>query len=225
MALNTLADVIKVVEKQQLEIQRLKDINEIQNLMGTYEFWHTAGLNKETVEQLWAKKTPGVRTEIANFGVYDGPEGTRKFWYEMQGATHGDRKGHMHLHTLTTPIIQVAGDGKTAKGVWISPGVETAPGPDKPLWAWVKYGIDFVKEDGKWKFWHFHLYRIFMTPYDKSWKEVPLAQHPHTFDSIPDSIKPDRPPTYSWSYSVDVPYENIPAPPEPYNVFDEKSAY
>ena len=82
MVPKTLADVIQILEKQQKEIQRLKDVNEIQNLMGTYEFWHTAGLNEETIEQLWAKKTLGVRTEIANFGVYDDPEGTRKFWYE-----------------------------------------------------------------------------------------------------------------------------------------------
>jgi hypothetical protein len=225
MVLSTLADVIQVVEKQQKEIQQLKDVNEIHNLMGIYEYWHVAGINEDTVEELWAKHTPGIRTEIANIGVYEGIEGIRKFWIGMQRNAHGDRKGHMHLHTLTTPVIQIAGDGKTARGVWISPGVETAPGPDKPLWAWVKYGIDFVKEDGKWKFWHFHLYRIFMTPCDKSWKEVPLAKHPAAGSVLPDNLKPDRPPTYSWAYSPEVAWENIPAPPEPYEVFDEKTAY
>jgi hypothetical protein len=48
-------------------------------------------------------------------------------------------------HCLTSPVIQVAKDGKTAKAIWFSPGVEGNQ------WAYGKYAIDFVKEDGQWK--------------------------------------------------------------------------
>ena len=40
------------------------------------------------------------------------------------------------------------------------------------LWAWMKYGAIFKKEDGQWKIWHLHTYSIFMCPYDKCWTEV-----------------------------------------------------
>jgi hypothetical protein len=123
----------------------------------------------------------------------------------------------MHLHTLTTPVIEVAGDGKTAKTVWLSPGLETEnrEGKFQALWAWVKYGMDFVTEDGKWKIWHSHASSIYMTPYDKSWVEAPpstsMARPP-----VPNEMRPDRPSTYLWEYSTTKVYENVPAPPEPY---------
>jgi len=204
-------------------VQRMEDVHEIQNLMGRLEFLHTAGLEKEAM-QLFALKTPGVSAEVANWGVYEGPEGIRK----MSLGIHLDgeqkaRPGTMHLHTLTTPVIEVAGDGKTAKAVWLSPGLETDGKDSKfqAMWAWVKYGIDFVKEEGKWKIWHSHAYAIFMTPYEKSWVEAP----PHTSTPmvVPDEIKPDRPSTYLWEYSTDRVYENVPAPPEPYETWDGKS--
>lgn len=212
--------------KKSLEerIQRLEDIHEIQNLFSRYEYFHTADMQEETVE-LYAKKTPGVSAEIANWGVYEGVEGIKRLFLGLhrQGGEKA-RIGGMHMHTLTTPVIEVAGDGKTAKAVWISPGHESGRMGGEKLqasWAWLRYGVDFVKEDGKWKIWHSHVYPIFMTPYDKSWVEVPPStSRPWT---VPDELKPDRPTTYLWEYSPTRTYENVPAPPEPYETWDGKS--
>jgi hypothetical protein len=212
--------------KRSLEerIQRLEDIHEVQNLFGRYEYFHTADMQEETVE-LYAKKTPGVSAEIANWGVYEGVEGIKRLFLGLhrQGGKEA-LIGSMHMHTLTTPVIEVAGDGKTAKAAWISPGIETGAmggGKMQAAWAWLKYGCDFVKEDGKWKIWHSHVYPIFMTPYEKSWVEAPPSTSaPY---SVPDELKPDRPTTYLWEYSPDRVYENVPAPPEPYETWDGKS--
>lgn len=210
---------IKSLEER---VQRLEDIHQIQNLMGRLEFLHTAGMEKEAM-QLFALKTPGVSAEVANWGVYEGAEGIRRMsmGIHLAGGEKA-RVGTMHLHTLTTPVIEVAGDGKTAKAVWISPGLETDKqnGKFQAMWAWVKYGIDFIKEEGKWKIWHSHAYSIFMTPYEKSWVEAP--PHTSTPMAVPDEIKPDRPSTYLWEYSTDRIYENVPAPPEPYETWDGK---
>jgi len=204
-------------------VQHLEDIREIQNLMGRYEYLHTAGMHEETAE-LFAKKTPGVRAEIDDWGVYEGTEGIQRLFVGVHQYAEGDRIGHMHMHTLTTPVIEVAGDGETAKGVWISPGHATAPfeGELKAYWAWLKYGVDFVKEGGKWKFWHFHMYPIFLTPYDKSWVGATKST---SAPPIPDELKSDRPMSYWWAYSPTAVTENIPAPPEPYETFDQKTAY
>jgi hypothetical protein len=215
-----LEDKIKSME---FDNERLKAVNEIQNLMGKYEYLHSAGLHEETAA-LFAQKTPGVRSEAGPLGVYEGAEGIRKLYVGFHKFEEGDRLGRMAIHTLTTPVIEVAGDGKTAKGVWISPGLGTTKheGKLQAEWAWVKYGVDFVKEDGKWKFWHLHGYGVFFTPYEKSWVHIPDTS-PVT--PMPDELKADKPSTYHHPYSTTTAHEYVPAPPEPYETFDERTAY
>jgi hypothetical protein len=65
------------------------------------------------------------------------------------------------MHTQETPVIEVAGDGKTAKGIWYSIGLAVRGSVDEngntsvgTGWMWEKYGVDFIKEDGGWKIWH-----------------------------------------------------------------------
>lgn len=229
MAANNLEERIKRLEEineaQSREIERLKDVHEIENLMARHEYLHTAGRNAEDAD-LFAKKTPGVSIEIANWGVYEGLDGIERFHNAVLQFAAKDAIGVLAIHTLTNQVLEIAGDGKTAKGVWISPGLETLPdtteeGKLVALWVWAKYGVDFVKEDGKWKFWHLHLYSIFGCPYDKSWIDAP--EHPN-LPPIPDELKPDRPPTYHKEYSPNAVVEYVPVPPDPYEIFDEATA-
>jgi hypothetical protein len=202
------------------KVQRLIDVHEIQNLMSRYEYLHAANLHLESVA-LFAQKTAGVRLENGARGVYEGLAGIGRFFGDLAKGM-GDGVGQLHLHTSTTPVIEVAGDGRTAQGVWISPGVETSPArngnPATAAWAWVKYGIDFVKEEGQWRFWHFHMYRIFFTPYNKAWTEIEPAP-------AQKAASADRANTYDWVYRTTVPPENVPAPPTPYESWDEARAY
>ena len=201
-------------------LERLEAVHEIQNLMGRYSYLHTAGMQEETVK-LWAQKTPGIRANVPSFGLYEGFEGIKRLYVGAHNCQEGDRIGQMHMHTLTTPVIEVAGDGKTARGVWIAPGQETTTfggGMPKAHWAWLKYGADFIKEDGKWKFWHLQVYGLFFTPYEKSWVEVSL---PPAETTLPDEVKPDKKTAYWTSYTPTAKQVLIPAPPEPYETWDE----
>jgi hypothetical protein len=168
-----------------------------------------------------------------DWGVFEGRAGVERFFLGYHGGhdaenPDGRRGGDMHMHTQTTPVIEVADDLQTARGVWISPGHETIPlGPDgsmKAFWIWLKYGFDFVKEAGEWKIWHMSVYCNFMCPYEKSWVDMdPLPPR----RKMPDAHAPDRylPQPPPWRYAVDKPHVNIPAPPEPYQTFDDRSAY
>jgi hypothetical protein len=208
----------KRAQSTEAEVDRLIAVHEIQNVMGRYEYFHAAGLDEDVIA-LFAQKTPGTRLEL-NRGVYEGIEGVRKF-VMTTAKGEGNRIGHLHLHAVTTPVIEVAGDGKTAQGVWISPGVETGPGQNGGFnadWSWLKYGVDFVKEDGHWKFWHLHMYRIFTVPYNKSWAEIP----PPTPRTAPEA---DRPATFYAGYSTTAAPEYAPAPPTPYATWDESRAF
>jgi SnoaL-like domain len=69
-------------------------------------------------------------------------------------------EGAMMQHTLAIPVIEIAGDGQTAKGVWMSPGHEahTIDGKQTSIWCWGTYGEDFIKENGQWKIRNHHVY-------------------------------------------------------------------
>jgi hypothetical protein len=129
---------------------------------------------------------------------------------------------------LTTPVIEVSADGTTAKAAWVCPGLETmsfTPGGENAAnWAWMKYGCDFVLEDGVWKIWHLHVYGIFLTPYDTDWVASSHSELPPPV--FPDEYRPDRAPTSGWNYRPDAVYpEDEPTPPQPYDVFDDAEAY
>lgn len=201
--------------------QKLWDVYQIQQLMSRYEYYHAGGLHRECID-LFSKRDD-VSVEIANLGIYDGQAGLHRFFIganEYAEKTNG-RTGHMHLHTLTTPVIEVAGDRQTAQAVWYSPGCESAPGMMPDSWCWIKYGVDFILDDGVWHMWHFHMYRIFTIDYNKSWAEGEYVDARF----LPEHARPDRPNSYRWEYSRESEFENIPAPPVPYETWDNSMAY
>jgi hypothetical protein len=215
----------------QQRLEKMEAVHQIQNLVGRYEFWHVANLHTRCLG-LYALKTPGVRIEM-DWGVFEGREGVERFFLGYHGGHDAERPGSqlagdMHLHTQTTPVIEVADDLRTAQGVWISPGNETIPlgpgGSMKAFWIWLKYGFDFTREDGQWKIWHQHVYSIFMCPYETSWVDMePLPPR----RELPPDRAPDRylPQPSPWQYGTDKPHLNIPAPPGPYETFDDAAAY
>lgn len=211
----------KAVEILQHENERLQAINEIMNLVGRYAVVHTPSSMARSID-LFALKQPDVSVEIAMWGVFIGPEQIKKVYSGMSEAT--PMPGTMFEHQFTTPMIQVAKDGQTAKGLWFSPGHETRPTQDGKLeanWCWGKYSADFIKEDGEWKIWHFHFYDTFMCPYYKSWVDKPqpgpdvIQEHP--------ARKYDKPPTSRSTYFKDQVRSPIPEYPEPYETWDGKS--
>jgi hypothetical protein len=55
-----------------------------------------------------------------NIGVYTD--------YDSVMVYHSGRPappGKLLLHTTTTPLIEIAGDGKAAKGFWLMSGIES----------------------------------------------------------------------------------------------------
>ncbi len=203
-------------------MQKLEDLHEIQNLMGRYSYLRTAGMY-ESILKLFAQETAGVKIEISDWGVWKGTEGIEKLFNGAYRFLEGDRTGLLNIQTLTTPVIEIAGDGKTAQAAWVSPGFQTiAPGGKlQAYWTWFRYGVDFIKESTGWKFWHLHQYDVFLTAYDKSWAEsLPLPPPP-----LPDFASADDPATYHHIYRPDAKTENIPSPPAPYMKWNESQSY
>ena len=64
---------------------------EISNLHGRYNHlsWVTTGIR--IVDELFAQKTPGVKCEIVESGVFHGLEGARKVFVDMLGKLYTTR--------------------------------------------------------------------------------------------------------------------------------------
>jgi len=216
-------DLEKTVNNCQHEIERLQAVNEIQNMMSKYEYFHMTDRQADVVA-LYANNPPDVRVSIKEEGYWQGKgkEAPTRAW--GLNLPKPVMTGLMGIHPTTTPMIVVAGDGKTAKGVWIGTGLVAGKDreTEKPhaWWEWDRYGVDFIKENGKWKFWHFHIYTLFSCGWDDPWakqfeKKLVAAANP------PEEHRPDGPPIDSHPYRPDEIVQLIPVPPEPYETWEK----
>ena len=85
----------------------------VQNLIGRFCHLNTARRDQDILD-IWSK-APDARIEQP-WGVYDGPEGVRRFFTEEMPA-HDDleaRRGDLSVDCLSTAVIEVATDVKTA---------------------------------------------------------------------------------------------------------------
>jgi hypothetical protein len=227
-------------EAYQKKLDRLDAIHEIQNLMGRYVWEHEVQKDPEFIETKFAKNNPDISWEVAHMGLYVGREAVKEI-LDQHGPRGGSiAPGTIFIHTLTTPVIEVAEDGQTAKGVWKSPGIEGGSDPvtGKPLGmnAWTKYACDFVKEDGKWKILHYHVYRIFMSPSNRNFSEdyESKVMAKARGGGAPggggrggaqQASNLRQPTTYDNPYTTTWIPELVPAPPEPYKTFSETFSY
>lgn len=237
------------LEHENTALQRVKDAQEIQNVFSLHEYYHQAGRHAEEMDAIWAQATPGLAMEEAMLGGrYEGLEAVRAYYVdffarfdaanleamreiypEVESAPDSSMPfGVQLLHTLTTPVIEVAEDRATAKAVWISPGLVTAPvgGRLQAFWHWDRYAIDFAREDGKWKIWHFWVGKDFSTPYGRSWVDDFFESPGLDLEKVPGFPSPNAPSVTTYrGYSPFEPARFVPVPPAPYRTFSETFSY
>lgn len=234
-------NMAKSYEELKLGFDRMAAAQACRNLMGKYSYLHTAMRHREYVG-LWADREDDLL--VMPWGYYKGKQGVVTCYVH----DHGDRydpevqnspifKGAMMMHAMDTAVVEVAGDCKTARGCWISPGHESCfiPNPEKnpdwkkgdPItddmlepsteWAWSKYQVDFINENGEWKFWKMRLWPIYKTDFYVSW-----IDHPD-MDAADFPFKNYSPlPEPNWSWSPDSVYPaNEPEPPLPYEHYED----
>lgn len=211
-----LAALEATTRQLQQRLDRAADYIAIQNLASRYQFYHQPSTMARSFE-LFAQQTPGVSVAISG-GVEEGLDRVKAFWTKTSPFPP---VGVMLEHQLTTPLIEVAEDGLTAKAVWMSPGHETVPGLlPGGHWAWGRYAIDFVKEDGAWKIWHLRYYPTIRVRCGQDWADGPeppsdaLVRHRA-------GQQPSRPLADDSIYRPDAVRTLHPPLPEPYRSFQD----
>ena len=218
-------DILNETNKQQQrEIERLQAVTEIQNLKSKQQWLHMANRNNQ-IPELFANKTPGVRVTFGSLGSYEGADSIKRAYSLIPSGNTGE----LALHAITNAYIAVAADGKTAKGIWLGSGwvanVDRKTGEPRCAWEYNKYGVDFIKENGQWKYWHLHIYDLVGPGWNEPWAAQFKKEKPSR--PLPDELKPDRPPAADEypGYTPMGKSSYTPLPPEPYETFDEKTAY
>ncbi len=125
----TVEERLEALEKQ---VQRNADYNEIQNLMARYEFFHSCGQDSYIARNLFASWHPDANSEYGPLGVFDA-QGSVDFFDNQScmmtdGTFYRPANGNAIIHQVTTPCIEIAEDGKSAKGTWLSIGGELMGG-------------------------------------------------------------------------------------------------
>lgn len=250
---DSLSQLAQKVAQLEDDAETARDHQAVENLFSRYMYLHNA-FEDEQIIPLWAKEgTPGMSAQYSNLGKYT--------QYDKIMEYHRGRPspiGKLLFHYVTTPVIEVAGDGQTAKGLWIVNGLEsglTAPEHAKNMPEWMfepnvevdgkkvwmhnvylKYGIDFIKQDGEWKIWHFHCFEVARAPYSMGWIPFAAAAQDDSFNFdlmyVGENGRPifmpetDEPATVlNNTYRTDTAQKLEARIPEPYETFSETFSY
>lgn len=216
------------LQKLCLDVRRLQDVNAIQNMISTTSYMFAIG-EYSTIYGFFSARED-ITAEVAGSGKKTGREAVKELLVDMwqnyadtsaarlarlypEDPPGENRNGLLDLRALCSPVIEVAADRKTAKGLWLLPGTQTfCPGDQEAprgYWVWTKLAVDFLLEDGRWRLWHLWSVPCMAAPAGGSWTD---------FETGGDL-------TMSNPYSIHGTYPHPPAPPKPYATFSETFSY
>jgi len=172
---------------------RVDDVNEIENLQGSYGYYTDKMLWDEVVDLFADDGT----LEIGPSGVYVGKASIRRYLDSLSGGRQGPIEGVLFDHFQLQPIVTVAPDGQSAQGRWrlfLMTGV--ADSGSGGNWGEGVYENEYVKDGGVWKIRKLHWYATFVAPYEGGW----LTTNPKAVEdfAMGRGVTPDQPSTVSY---------------------------
>jgi hypothetical protein len=169
-----------------IKVQRFEDESAIENLQRIFGFYIDKQLWREAADLFAHDGT----LEIGGQGVFAGK--SRVLEYLTQISPDGLTRGKLYNHIQLQPVVEIAPDGKTAKGRWRFLS-ELGEYMKSASWGGGTYENEYVKEGTIWKIKALHAYSRFCTPYADGWgKSALLDTHPGK------NLMPDRPPTIAY---------------------------
>lgn len=164
-------------------VTRLWDKENIKDLMARRCYYKQNDWRARELSELWVQD-PDLQKNASlanNLGYFVGMDAIRGYYVDgivekrkeqlaavrkkNPAAEYGT--GIMNAHTFHTVMIELAGDGKTARYLAYDHGHQTSPdeeGELKGYWTSGHILADVVKEDGVWKIWHIKSMHDFSIP-------------------------------------------------------------
>ncbi|HKV04062.1 MAG TPA: nuclear transport factor 2 family protein [Candidatus Acidoferrales bacterium] len=191
---NDLASEVEALKSQVAQLarqaQNAQDYIAIANLQRAYGYYVDKCQWDQTAD-LFAKDGT---LEIGLRGLWVGQDRVRQYLHTLPELKYGTLFNHMQLQ----PVIDIAPDGRTAKGRWRA-FEQFGLLHKSAQWGEGTYENEYVKENGVWKIKKLHYYMTYYVDYDKGWDQGgnpppgPIAGMP-----------PDRPTTEPYKLYPDV---------------------
>ena len=177
----------KFTPEQQLA--RVWDVEAVKTLMYKRMYMQTADLRKDELATIWVSDPANQATASygSNWGYYVGMDAIRGYYLDAHNAELAAQQqkngaaeanlGNMYIHPLSTGLVELAQDGRTAKGLWYSFGHESkalADGTSDVRWMLGKIAADFIKEADGWKLWHLIVSTDVDCQAGHDWAEYPV---------------------------------------------------
>jgi hypothetical protein len=163
MDLKAMEARIKQLEKQ---VARMKDLEEINRLQKSYGYYSEHWMYDEIID-LFADSPDTTLNLMA--GIFMGKEGVRKYFGGMTEMTQDPE--FLHQMIQLSGVVDIANDGKSAKGRWYGLGSVALP-MSKGVYQFISNGIytaDYIKEDGVWKILKLMWNPLYTAPPGKGW--------------------------------------------------------
>ncbi len=227
---------------------RWYDKREIQNLAGKYVTSLLLMRYKDIFDDFWAKDEEVCLSfndgsyvgEMAVRGYYAASaentskksEFIRGLFPEKLGSLSAEEifgVGQLQALPITTPVVEIAGDGLTAKGIWHVQGSDNGVTQYGPLSYWTLgfICVDFVKQGDDWKLWHVLHAEDIHTPMGENWTQPKQHEVMDGFEALAEISLPkftvER--VNYVGYSPDRPFTVPPRVPEPYETFGDTFSY
>jgi hypothetical protein len=209
---------------------RVWAVEQIKDLMSRRAMYSANEERERELDELWVKR-PDHQASAAfgrNYGYYVGMDQIRGYYVESHqkkvDALNG--MGYMECHAVSSPYVELAEDGMSARGLWYSIGQETYPKPGetpKALWVNDKIAADFLWEEGGWKIYHLVISNDVWHPAGKAMTDMP-DKLPKEMDWIREEFgEPTVPmevhnPLYLWC-------DNYPTIPPHYKTMNAENSY
>lgn len=229
-----------MVEYTALQLtERWEAFNEIGNIMGRITNYVLIRKFDHILENFWCKEAPEPSLGIGD-GFYKGYDAVSGYFKALTKldieraaavqAKYPDELGALKTEeavgagaiavlNFTTPVIEIAEDFKTAKGIWYLMGGTADFHTDKAMNKWGRVAADFVNEGGAWKIWHMLTVLDIDTGMGKSWAE------PEESDAHPGLPAPNVPVKVYEPYHRGRALARFPRVPERYETFAETFSY
>ena len=228
-------------------VNRIWDKEEIKDLISRHAYYQSSDLRELELDTLWVQSRENQRTATlgSNWGFYVGMPEIKRYYVQNHRKHRQDQLkpyiaagvltecgdenlgfGCWDMHTISSPLLQLAGDGKTARGLWYDCGQLTVGSPDGTADENFIFGlvaVDFIKENGKWKIWHMILENDHTVPVGELYSNIPVYRDQGSDPAevefgIPTIHELVHDSTYGWA-------DHFPDIPEPYDTYTDENSY
>ncbi len=229
------------------QIIRVTAIESIKDLMSRRAVYLANDWRRRELDELWVTGEEYRKTASfgGNWGYYVGMDEIAA-WYvvehdrkrkeqlswsqkrhpELTGALSELGFGCIRLQPVSSPYVELAGDGKSARGLWYSMGMSGEVQPDgSSLAMWVndKLAADLILEEDGWKIWHLVVANDTSCPSGDVYAKIPPYPSPAddpilTEFGTPTISMQTHNPVFLWS-------DDYPSIPKPYYRITKEDSY